>query len=205
MSEIIISKTCRTCKQIKPISEFYKNLETKDLHFSKCKTCCAKYRIQYRKTEKGKAVHKRYRKSEKGKVAEKHYKQSEKCKAANKQYAQSEKGKITCRKARSHYEATEKGKAAIKHYRQSEEGKAITKRYHIRHPERVKAHEMVNIAVRKGQLPRPDSLQCHYCSAQAKEYHHYNGYAPEHWLDVVPVCIPCHNKIPKSKVISATA
>lgn len=199
MSEQIISKQCRICKEIKPISEFYKNPETKDLHFSKCKACCAKYRIQYRKTEKGKAVHKRYRKSEKGKVATKHYKQSEKGKAADKRYVQSEKGKITRRKAWSRYAATEKGKAIIKCC-----NRAIIKRYKVRHPERLKAHEAVNIAVRKGRLPRPDSLQCHYCPAQAKEYHHYKGYAPEHWLDVVPVCTKCHNKIPKKQVISAT-
>lgn len=204
MSEQIISKQCRTCKEIKPISEFYKHPDTRDGHFNICKSCKNKRQKDYRKTEKGKAVHRRYRKSEKGKAVEKRYKKSEKGKAAEKRYQQSEKRKIACRKGWSRYEATEKGKAAIKRYRQSKEGKAIQKRYRIHHPERVEAHSAVNIAIKIGRLPRPDSLQCHYCPAQAKEYHHYKDYEPEHWLDVIPVCIKCHNEIPKKQVISAT-
>lgn len=176
MSEQIISKQCHTCKQIKPITEFYKHSETKDLHFSKCKTCCLKYAKEYRQSEKGKAYQKRYQ--------------------------QSEKGKIIRYKAWSRYAATEKGKAARKCYRQSKEGKVITKRYHVRHPERDKAHHAVNHAIRAGRLLRPNTLQCHYCPAQAKQYHHWHGYEPEHWLDVVPVCIPCHNKIPKYRALS---
>ncbi len=32
------------------------------------------------------------------------------------------------------------------------------------------------------------------CGKQAEEYHHWS-YAPEHWLDVIPVCNACHKKI----------
>ena len=28
----------------------------------------------------------------------------------------------------------------------------------------------------------------------AKHYHHYKGYDPEHWLDVEPLCLSCHQK-----------
>jgi len=178
MSEQIISKQCRKCKKIKPISEFYKALTNRDRFRNECRVCYSKYQKEYRQTECGKAAKKRHAQSKKGKVALKRYKQSKKGKVTDKRYAQSEKG----RKTRI---------AAIKKFR-------------VHHPELKKAGDAVNSAIRAGRLPRPDSLQCHYCPAQAKEYHHYNGYAPEHWLDVIPVCIPCHNKIPKNKVISAT-
>jgi hypothetical protein len=40
-------------------------------------------------------------------------------------------------------------------------------------------------------LPRVRNLQCHYCGNRAHQYHHHRGYAPEHWLDVVPACRKC--------------
>lgn len=70
----------------------------------------------------------------------------------------------------NHYEQSEKGKITRKRYQQSEKGKATVKRYQ-------------------------QSEKCHYCPAQAKQYHHHNGYEPEHYLDVVPICIKCHGEI----------
>jgi len=100
------------------------------------------------------------------------------------------------------YHKTEQGKATIKKYRQSPEGKVALatgiKRYYSRHPEVRNAHTAVNNAITVGKLPRVDTLQCHYCPAQAEQYHHYKGYEPEHWLDVVPVCIKCHSQIKES-------
>lgn len=52
----------------------------------------------------------------------------------------------------------------------------------------------VNYAIRAGLLPRPDTLQCHFCPAQAFQYHHYLGYKIEHRLDVLPVCKRCHRE-----------
>lgn len=97
------------------------------------------------------------------------------------------------------YNHSAKGKACRKRYEQSKKGKEnrIRKsvKYHKRFPERMKAVWAVNNAITSGKLPRPDTLQCHYCPAQAKQYHHHKGYAKEHWLDVVPACIPCHKKL----------
>jgi len=158
------------------------------------------------KLNKNKTYQKRYDQSEKGKAAKKRYTQSEKCKAAEKRRRQTNKRKVSKR----HYEQSEKGKAALKRYRQSEKGKAALKRYeqtdkgrknrsnqtkqfYIRHPDQSKARTAVNYAIRDGKLPRPDSLQCHYCPARAEQYHHHKGYAQEHWLDVIPACIKCHS------------
>ena len=133
---------------------------------------------------------------------------------AQKRYSQSEKGKAAHRKAKKRYQQGEKFKAVRKRYRQSEKYKATQERYQqsekgkniykanarlyrLRHPEREKAYIAVSNAIRRGNLPRPDALQCHYCPAQAKEYHHWRGYMPVCRLDVLPVCIKCHKNIHK--------
>ena len=99
-----------------------------------------------------------------------------------KQYCQSKKGKIT-----------------RKRYQQSKRGKAVNQKGIIRHfthyPERRKARSVVTIAIRAGRLPRATTLLCHYCTSQARQYHHYLGYAPEHWLDIIPTCYKCHQKL----------
>ena len=103
-----------------------------------------------------------------------------------------------------HYRQTIKGKArrksAAKRYRQSEKGKVAHKRgeqqYKLNFPDRVKAQSVVNKAIQAGKLPRPNSLKCHYCPVQANQYHHWHGYAPEHWLDIIPVCVKCHKQHP---------
>lgn len=102
-----------------------------------------------------------------------------------KDYYQTKKGKEVNRKAESRYAKTEKGKAKKKRYRQ-------------RNPEQVKARNAVIKAIKDGKLPRLDNRLCHYCPKPAQEYHHWHGYEKEHWLDVVPACIPCHGSHRKS-------
>lgn len=147
MTEQIISKTCRVCKETKPISEFCKRSDSRTGHRNDCKTCrlkCNKAALKrYAQSEKGKAAHKRYRQNAKGKISHSH----------------------------------------------------SAKRYRIHNPKRSKAKAAVMYAIKTGRLPRPDSLQCHYCPARATQYHHWKGYEPEHWLDVVPVCVRCHGEI----------
>ncbi len=119
-----------------------------------------------------------------------------------KQYSQTEKGKVARYRAVRHYRQTKKGKIANnranKRYSQSEKGKVIrrkaSKRYNLRYPERIKAKNAVDNAVASGKIPRIKTLKCNYCPKQAEQYHHYLGYAPEHWFDVIPTCIKCHKK-----------
>ena len=56
----------------------------------------------------------------------------------------------------------------------------------------MNANQKVRQAVVMGQLPKIKTLTCVDCGAQAAHYHHHNGYEPEHWLDVVPLCRTCH-------------
>ena len=109
----------------------------------------------------------------------------------HRKYLQTKGGKAAIRA----YNRTEQGrqahKRANKHYQQSEKGKAAIERYQQNQPEQIKARIAVREAIRKGHLPRPDSLQCSCCGKPAKEYHHHKGYEPEHWFDVVPICKKC--------------
>ena len=180
MAEQIITKRCSRCKQVKPVSEFYENTRMRDGYYSGCKSCHKNTTHKYQSTEKGKAVQKRYGQSREGKAAYKRYHASKKGKAVKRRYAQSEKGK-----------------AAIKKYNQSKKGKTTkiknVYRYRTIHPERRQARETVYKAIKEGTLPKLDTLKC-ACGKQAEQYHHNKGYAPEHWLDVIPVCIKCHSK-----------
>jgi len=188
MSEQIITKRCSKCKQIKPFSEFYKDRRNKDGLQSYCNSC----RKAYKQSERGKAANRKadakYRKTPNGKAAhrkgEAKYKKTPKGKAAKAKYRQSPKGKASRRKE-------------VAKYRQSPNGKATMKRFNARHPNNVRAKNAVNNAIRDGRLPRPDTRRCHCCPNPAQQYHHWYGYKPEHWLDVVPVCKKCHSKIHK--------
>ncbi len=144
MAEQIITKSCRVCKKIKPLSEFPKNRSKKSGYNSECNTCCNKYYKEYRQTEKGKVAHHK----------------------ANKKYRKTKKGKAVNLKS--------------------------VQRFNVRHPNQTKAVRTVNHAIRNGKLIRPNTQICHYCPAKAEQYHHHLGYEPEHWLDVIPVCIKCH-------------
>jgi len=138
-----------------------------------------------------------YLKNEKGKIVRKDYAQSPNGKAAIKKYRQSEKGRIASRKRIKKYHQTEKGKKTIqkarRRYYKSEKSKAYQKQWYLKHPKQLKAKHAVENAIKTGKLPKVDSLQC-ACGNQAAEYHHHKGYAPEHWLDVIPVCKKCHSK-----------
>ena len=109
-----------------------------------------------------------YRHTAQGKAAHKRHRQTKKYKNAQKRYDQSRKGKKTHKKAKQSY--------------------------YIRRPECIKAKDAIQRAIKSGKLPRANALQCS-CGERAKQYHHHKGYDKKFWLDVVPVCISCHNNL----------
>ena len=187
MLETIISKQCSQCKRIKPVSEFFKKTTNKDEHRSWCKICTTISNKIFAQSEKGRAISRK----------------------SVKKYHQTKKGKETMKRAAAKYQKTEKGQRtalkAKRKYEHSEKGKAYHKQWSLKHPESRKARNVVEWAVRKGTLPRPDSLPCHYCPNPAKEYHHWKGYAPENRLDVVAVCKKCHYEHPYYPALSKPA
>jgi len=181
MSETIVSKKCCTCKEIKPLSEFSKNKSAKDGRQTACKIC----QKHYRQSDVSKIIHRR---------AAKKYFQTEKGRRKkikdDQKYRQSENGKFVIKE----YFRSEKGKASIRRYQRSEKGKAASQKYAKLNPEKRKAKTAVMVAVKYGELPRPDTFKCE-CGKQAQHYHHHS-YAPEHWFDVIPLCAKCHRNIP---------
>lgn len=106
-------------------------------------------------------------------------------KVMDRNYEKTTKGKTVRRKALKKYRKTAKGKAARK---------ASLKRFYAYNPNHKKAGDAVNHAIRDGKLISPKFLLCHYCPKPAQQYHHWHGYEPEHWLDIVPACKSCHVK-----------
>lgn len=64
--------------------------------------------------------------------------------------------------------------------------------------DRQQARQRVNVEVRTGRRPHPNSLPCEDCGHVWKpgdrrhEYDHYRGYGAEHHGDVQAVCTTCH-------------
>jgi hypothetical protein len=62
------------------------------------------------------------------------------------------------------------------------------------------ARRRVNVMVRTGRFPRPNSVACLDCGHEwspgerRHEYDHYLGYGTGHHLDVQVVCSTCHHK-----------
>lgn len=60
--------------------------------------------------------------------------------------------------------------------------------------QKKKARRAVELALIHGCLHRPE--RCSLCPNSSQiEAHHHLGYAEEHWLDVIWVCLDCHQKL----------
>ncbi|KKM67253.1 hypothetical protein LCGC14_1473010 [marine sediment metagenome] len=113
------------------------------------------------------------------------YEKTDKHKLYMLRYNQSEKGKAKNHRATSRYRQTDKGRL---------NSKKCSERYRIRYPERIKAKDAVHNAVLADKIPCIRTRRCYFCFEQAEQYHHYKGYKPKFWLDVIPVCKKCHRK-----------
>jgi hypothetical protein len=62
-----------------------------------------------------------------------------------------------------------------------------------KNPEKWIAHTVVAYAIAAGDLIRP--LKCSRCGRKCKpDAHHHRGYTPKHWLDVIWLCVICHQE-----------
>jgi hypothetical protein len=98
----------------------------------------------------------------------------------------------------SKFSKTQKFKINTKRYKQSPKGKKSAAKYMLnlykRHPEKVRARNSVQYAIRTGKLKHPTEYQCSYCISGAQQYHH-RSYDKKDWLKVTPVCKLCHKSI----------
>ena len=60
-----------------------------------------------------------------------------------------------------------------------------------------RASSAVSNATASGKLPRANALSCQECGDPAEQYHH-PSYESNKWLDVVPLCRPCHARLHRS-------
>jgi hypothetical protein len=64
--------------------------------------------------------------------------------------------------------------------------------------DKLQARYLVNLDIKIGRRPDPNTFHCALCghkgSDRRHEYHHYMGYAARHHYDVIPVCSACHHE-----------
>lgn len=166
-----------------PLSAFYPKKGRRDGLSGWCRACWARERAD---------AAKRYRTSDIG---------VEKAKVARQQRRADGREK----KARARYNATEKGRATTLAYVRSEHVKEYRREYRRRHAQKLQARNAVNNAVGDGMIPMARTQLCESCGQFAIAYHHHLGYAPEHWLDIVPLCGPCHSATHRHSGASPTS
>lgn len=66
--------------------------------------------------------------------------------------------------------------------------------------DKAQARQRINVLVRTGKIPHPNTLPCVDCGhvwsngQRRHEYDHHRGYAAAHHYDVQVVCTDCHAK-----------
>jgi hypothetical protein len=122
----------------------------------------------------------------------------------NFRYVRSSAGKNKERRRRKNSTRREYMKKYLKNYSKTKNCQRLHRKhsliYREKHPEKCRAHSRVMYAIKSGLIRKPISYFCRAsidCTAKAHEYHHHLGYAKEHQLDVIPVCISCHKTIHK--------
>ncbi len=65
-----------------------------------------------------------------------------------------------------------------------------TRKYRLANPEKKRAQQAVNVAVKYGRMPHISTRTCDTCGKPAQDYHH-PSYLNE--LDVIPLCRICHS------------
>ena len=64
--------------------------------------------------------------------------------------------------------------------------------------DKKQARQRINVLVRTGKIPHPNSLPCSSCghihdkANERHEYHHYLGYSAENHYKVISLCTKCH-------------
>lgn len=182
---------CNRAGQLLPLDEFPRNKVVKSGRTHLCKECTNRRNRAYRQTEAGKVATAQYKGSEKDKARRQRYDQSPRVKAMRVDYFQTPRGKAAVKR----YQQSEKGKALAARHAQTPGGKASRRATRARYPERIKARNAVNHAITADKIPHVSTQKCTECSNPAQDYHHYKGYAPENWLDVIPVCKDCHTRL----------
>lgn len=208
---------CERAGQLLPLSEFHKSKNRKDGHVARCKKCVISHMNQrYSNLQKVEVIEKQCgsktcRRSGQLLPVSEFNRQTtsldgyapvcRECanKRLSKQRANDPNNKEKTNAYARYFRKTPKGRIndqrGKKKYRQSEKGRLNDMRRRQRDKHKMRARYALNRAVSVGKLFPATECECFICGNPAKEYHHYLGYEPEHYLDVKPVCKKCHASI----------
>ena len=170
-------KSCRTCGVEKPLVNFCKNKNSKDGYNNQCKDCRKKYAAEHYLLNKDNIKKKTRAYKVKNKQQTKEY-----AKAYNKKLRE-EKREELIKYQRNYYK---KNKEIILNK---------NKDYEKKYPEKKRAKDAVQRALKKGIIFRPDI--CSKCSmpptASSKIEAHHDDYSKP--IDVIWLCKSCHQKL----------
>lgn len=210
-------KQCPKCKETKHISEYYKRTSTTDGLYNYCKQCASPKQVRQTKKNLLNNGQKRCSVCKEIKSINDFYNLSaspdrldyscKKCRNAptesRKKIVAKYMGKPEIRRRlkqwKREYRKSDTYREYVKTYNQNEKAKKIEKER--RKTIAVIARSEVNKAVGRKEIPHISTQKCVVCGNQAENYHHHLGYDPEHWLDVIPVCVICHGDL-HSKYLS---
>lgn len=170
-------KTCNSCNEAKPLSQFSKNRNNKDGLNYYCKSCASARYKQWRE--------------------ENQEKRSQYMREWHKANLEHE-----TRYARERYRNDEEYRRKVLEWQRKyrlrpevQERHWLGKKAKGFQNNITRAHTTVSRAVRRGILPPAWSMVCDGCDeTQAAHWHHHKGYDRKHWLDVIPLCLDCHGK-----------
>jgi len=177
------TKKCTKCKQVKSVSDFTKDASRRDGVSYTCRQC-ASGRVRAANAEYQKEYWTKNRDALLAKQRERYANRTEEDRLERNRRA-------VQYKARHHDEVIQRTREY--NARASATRIAYVERYREADPNRYAAAIAVKDAIRSRQLPPAKECVCADCGGQAQHYHH-ESYAPEHRLDVVPLCASCHKK-----------
>jgi hypothetical protein len=174
-------KSCVRCGVVKPLESFTKNSKSKSGYSGRCKDC-------HRKISAESVANNPH--SRKASCVRYYLSHREVCKIRCASWVKKNPVKVAelAKKARLKEKLTHPERVKLRQLR----GQELSRK---NYPLRYKARCKVNNAVASGKIPRAKDQACHQCGLPASQYHHHAGYEPDHWLDVIPVCFPCHRLV----------
>ena len=182
-------KICRQCQQSKPETDFYRAATNRDGLTTQCRACKNAAAMAYAQTEQGREVVRRaaarWKERHPGKATE----QATEWRRAHPQRARSINARWREANREQQVAAQTRWRAA-----NPDRQKEASARWRANHPEakpRIRARAALLRAVQRGQVIRPD--RCQLCGIVGTPAgHHWNGYGPEHYFDVIWLCRACH-------------
>lgn len=159
-------KRCTRCGTIRSLTEYYSDGDGVTAY---CKDCARARSKAYNRANRDKLLRK------------------------TTAYRRENREKLSARERERRADSTYRKKCAVKLKKWRERNREYVSAYN--RGDAVRARGAINKAVLRGDFPPPASMVCEGCQeAQAQHYHHPQGYAKEHWLDVIALCTECHGK-----------